>query len=311
MRPWGSAVLGLTCAALFLGSARAYVISPEPLLDLGVGVGGGVEALAGVWTGVASRGDTGSGPATVIHLSLRQGRRGGESQHSLSCPVADFQNLTPDQVSSGPADVSFERVRDAGVLRLAGRFQSGEGAGHFSFVPSAAFQVGMSTLGYPAIDTEKAYTLAVLDVSRRFIQDLGALGYHGLSLEQLVALRVHRVDGAFIRALKALGYDYLTADRLVAFRVHGVSPEFIMQMRAVGYGRLGPYDLVSFRIHGVSAEFVRGLQALGYRGASPADLLNLRIHGVTPDFVRRVNASARTAVSVARLVDLRIQGPQP
>jgi hypothetical protein len=304
-------VAGFACGGLFLETARAYVIPPEPLLDLGVGVGGGVEALGGLWTATALPPTTESGTGTMLQVSLRQGRRDGETHHSLTLRVGDLVNLTPDQVLGTPRDVSFEIVRDAGVLRFAGRFQSGEGAGHWSFVPSAAFLVGMIPLGYPAIDAEKAYTLAAVDVSRRFIQDLAALGHSGLALEQLVALRIHGVDVAFIRALKGLGYDYLSADRLVTFKIHGVSPEFIAQMRAVGYGGLGPYDLLNFRIHGVSAEFVRELQALGYRGAPAADLVRMRIHGVTPDFVRRVNASARTAVPVARLVDLRVQGRQP
>jgi hypothetical protein len=310
-RAGGLAVLVFAGGALLLGTARAYVIPPEPLLDLGVGAGGGVEALAGVWTGIAARGTTNGAPASVVRLSLRQGRRASESQHSFTCGVADLKDLTADQVAGAPRDLSFELVRDAGVLRFAGRFQSGEGAGRFSFVPSADFLVGMSTEGYPAIDTEKAFTLATLDVSRRFIQDLRALGHSGLTLEQLVALRTHGADPGFIRALKGLGYDYLSADRLVSFRIHDVSPEFIVQMKAVGYGRLGPDDLVGFRIHGVSAEFVRDLQALGYRGASPAELVNMRIHGVTPEFVRRVNASTRTSLPLTRLVDLRIHDRQP
>jgi predicted transcriptional regulator len=304
------ALSALCSGALFLGTARAYVIPPEPLLDLGVGVGGGVEALAGAWTAVASRGPAKDAPPTV-QISLRQGRRGTESQTSFTCGLTDLENLTPDHVLGVPRDVSFELARDAGVLRFIGRFQSGEGAGRFTFVPSADFLVGMSTLGYPAIDTEKAYGLATLDVSRRFVQDLRRLGRSGLTLDQLVALRLHGVDAGFIAALQALGYDYLSADRIVSFKIHGVSPEFITQMRALGYGRLGPEDLVSFRIHGVGPEFVRELQALGYRGASPADLLNLQIHGITPDFVRRVNGSAQTGVPVTRLVDLRGRTPKP
>ena len=44
------ALLGLTLGALLPSQARAYVIPPEPLLDLG----GGVEALTGVWTASVS-----------------------------------------------------------------------------------------------------------------------------------------------------------------------------------------------------------------------------------------------------------------
>jgi hypothetical protein len=298
--------LVLLCSGLALGTARAYVIPPEPLLDLG----GGVEALIGTWAAVAAPSTVPNALAAGLKLSLRHTHRNGESLHSFTCPVTELRNLTQDQISGAPKDVSFELARDAGTLRFAGRFQSGEGSGHWSFVPSVGYLAGMRALGYSSIDTEKAYTLAMLDVSRHFIEELRALGHRGLALEQLVALRVHGADADFIRALKSLGYDYLTADRLVAFRIHGVSPEFITQMKAVGYSRLGPYDLVSFRIHGVDAAFVGELLALGYRGLPPADLVNMRIHGVTADFVRRVNATRKTAVPATRLVDLRTQDRQ-
>ena len=278
-RPMALVLLGLTSGPL-LGTARAYVIPPEPLIDLGSG--GGEEALTGGWTGRVSTWVNDRGPVTVVQMSLRQSGRGAESHDSLSCAVSELGNLTPEQVAGPQRDVRFELVRDAGVLRFAGRFQSGDGAGQWSFVPSAEYLAGMRTLGYGGIDTERAYALAVLDVSRRFAQDLAALGYRSMPLEELVASKVHGVDAPFIRALTALGYEHLSLARLVTFRIQGVSPEFIGQMRAVGYDRLGADDLV-----------------------------NLRVHGITPDFVRRVNAGARAPVPVARLVDLRIQGRQP
>jgi hypothetical protein len=298
--------LVLISASVLTGTAWAYVIPPEPLLDLG----GGVEALTGAWTAVASPPGKTNAPAPTVKISLRQGHRTGEAPHSLTCALTELRNLAPDEIVGAGADVSFEVARDAGTLRFAGRFQSGEGTGHWSFVPSGAYLAGMRTLGYPVIDTEKVFALALLDVSRHFVEELAATGHTGLALEQLVALRVHGADASFIRALKALGYDYLSADRLVAFRIHGVSPEFITQMKAVGYSRLGPYDLVSLRANGVDAGYVRELIALGYRGVAPADLVNLRLHGITVDFVRRANAARKTAVPVARLVDLRMQDRQ-
>ncbi len=278
-RPMALVLVGLTSGPL-LGTARAYVIPPEPLIDLGSG--GGVEPLIGDWTGGVLTWVNSSGPVTVVRLSLRPNGRGTESLHSFSCALPELVRLMPEQVAGPQRDVRFELVRDAGVLRFTGHFQSGEGAGHWSFVPSAEYLVGLGTLGYPGIETGRAYTLAVLDVSRPFVQDLAALGYRGLALDELVSLKVHGVDSSFVRGLTALGYERLSLARLVTFRMNGVSPEFIGQMRAVGYDRLGPDDLV-----------------------------NLRTHGITPDFVRRANAGARAPLSVARLVFLRIQGHQP
>jgi len=292
-------VVGLCCGALGLGTARAYVIPPEPLVDLGVGVSGGVDALTGTWTAAASR-------ENAVQVSLRPDHRGTEFQRSLICAFTDLK-LSPEQVAGSSKDVSFELVRDAGVLRFAGRFQSSEGMGRFSFVASADFLASMRAFGYAAMDTEKVYALAVHDVSRWFIPELASLGYRGLGFDQLVALRVHGADAAFIRGLRAVGYDALSVDQLVRFRVQGVSPEFIAQMRAVGLARLSASDLESLRTHGVDAEFVREFQAIGYPSTSPADLINLRVHHVTPEFVRRATVAAKAFVPVSRLVDLRAQ----
>jgi hypothetical protein len=166
--------------------------SPRAPRRLGVGVSGGVDALTGTWTAVVSRENT-------VQVSLRPDHRGTEFQRSLICAFTDLK-LSPEQVAGSSKDVSFELVRDAGVLRFAGRFQSSEGIGRFSFVASADFLASMRAFGYAAMDTEKVYALAVHDVSRWFIPELASLGYRGLGFDQLVALRVHGADAAFIRA---------------------------------------------------------------------------------------------------------------
>jgi hypothetical protein len=292
-------VLGL-CAA---GSAHAYVIPPEPLLELG----GGIEVVSGAWSATGSQWNTGRGPATLVQLSLRAGRH-GEVRHSFARLVTDLAGLSVEAVLGPPREVRFDLARDAGTLRFEGRFQSGAGAGNFIFVPSAAYLSAMRSLGYQGIDADKVYTLAALDVGRSFVAELAALGYPGLPIDQLVALRIHGADPAFVRALRAEGYVGLSPEDLVALRTYGARPEFVGDLKRLGYARLDVDDLVRFRIHGVTPEFIREMQGLGYRGVAPDDLVNLRIHGVTADFVRRVNLGRATATPVARLVDLRTRG---
>jgi hypothetical protein len=143
---WSAMALsGLIGGPLLLGTVRAYVIPPEPLLDFGVG--GGVEAVTGDWTGAISGCRSQSGPVSRLVLSLRQGARSAESPHSLSLAVAELENLTAEQMVGTPREVTFDLVRDAGVLRFAGHFESGEGAGHWSFAPSADYLMGMRSLG--------------------------------------------------------------------------------------------------------------------------------------------------------------------
>ena len=303
MRTWKSKLSGLVLGVWATGSARAYVIPPEPLLDLG----GGVEVATGEWTATGSQWNTGRGPATLVQLSLKSGRR-QELRHSFARLLNDLPGLSADVALGPPRSVAFELVRDAGTFHFEGRFESGVGAGHFTFVPSAAHANAMRTLGYPGIDADKAYILAALDVSRRFVEDLAAVGYRGLALEQVIACRIHGADAAFVRALRAEGYDRLSTDDLVALRVHGAEPDFVANLRRLGYPRLSAQQLVSLRIHRVTPEFIRELQALGYGAVPPDDLVSMRIHGVTADFVRRVNRKRGCATPVARLVDLRTSG---
>jgi hypothetical protein len=277
MGKWTRRLFSLVLGTLAVGPADAYVIPPEPLLDLG----GGIEVVTGAWTATGSQWNTGRGPATLVQLSLRTGRS-SEIRHSFARLVTDLAGLNPAAVLGAPRDVRFVLVRDAGALRFEGRFQAGAGSGRFTFVPSAPYLNAMRALGYPAIDAEDAYRLAALDVSREFVEELVALGHARLPLDILLALRIQGADPAFVRAL-----------------------------RAEGYAGLAPEQLLSLRIHGVTPEFIRELSGLGYRSLPPADLVSLRIHGVTPEFARRVNASRVQPTSVSQLVDLRLRGREP
>jgi hypothetical protein len=280
------------------------VIPPEPLE-----LGGGIEVVVGQWSATSSSWNTGRGPATLVQLSLRAGRR-QDMRHAFGRLLTDLDGLSPEALRASSRAVRFELERDAGVLRFEGRFQSGSGAGQFVFVPRPAYVGALRAAGYHGIDLERAYLLAVLDVSRAFVEDMAALGYSGLPFDVLVACRVQGADPAFVRALRGEGYDGLSADDLVALRVHGGTADFVAELRRLGYARLSTQQLVSLLIHGVTAPFVRELQALGYRSLPPEDLVSLRIHGVTTEFVRHVTRQRRGAVPVARLVDLRLnQGP--
>jgi len=294
----------------------------------------------GVWTAERSnwRVDKG-GTATIVQLTLRP--VGEPHDWSSSHPVAldELRGLSAAQIEAASSEVAFAWKRDAGAFAFEGKFESGAGAGHFTFTPDASYMADMRARGYP-VDDEKALTLALHDVSRAFVAELAALGYervpfdklvalciHGarpeyirglaalgykkLDLDQVVAFRIHGASLEFIGALQKLGFRSLSPDDVVAFRIHGVTPEFIRDMQGLGYDRLTADQLVSMRIHGVSPEFVRDLKALGYSGVSVDELVSMRIHGVTTDFIRRVQGRSGKDVTVDRLVSMRIHGQEP
>jgi hypothetical protein len=266
-------------------------------------------ALRGVWTAQPSQWRTTDGStAMVVQLSLRRTSPGHDSSSSFPVALADLKGLTAEQARGTKADVRFELVRDAGTVACEGRFDGGDGAGHFTFAPSAEYVQVMRKQGYDGIDEEQAFTLAMHDVSRDFIRDLASLGYTRLPLDELVSLRIHGASPAYIRELRTLGYDRVPVDDLVSLRIHGASAEFIRALKDLGYDKLDPEGLVNLRIHGASPEFIRDLRALGYGPLTADELVNMRIHGVTPEFIRRVNGGKTAAASVDQLVDLRIHG---
>jgi hypothetical protein len=293
----------VAAGAVALVSATTAVRSaPEPAAG---------ETITGTWTAEPATWKTaaGSGPLVQLSLSRRHGLR-GSSQHSNPVALGDLRGLTSEQMAGESSVVSFTMDRDAGRFAFEGSFRRGEGAGHFTFTARPEYVAFMRGLGY-ALDDEKVYSMATLDVSREFVRQLDALGYSRLDLDQLFSLRIHGADPAFIRELKDLGYERLTVDDLVSLRIHGATPDFIRQMQSLGYRRLSAEDLVSLRIHGASPEFVRQLRELGHERLSVEDLVSMRIHGVSPEFVKELKSLGYDRVSVEDLVSMRIHGVSP
>ena len=288
----------------------AALVSATAVVRSAPGAGPG-DSIAGLWTAEPATGKTasGGGPQVQLTLSRRRGMH-DNSQHSSPVAVAELRGLTADQMSAGASSVSFALERDAGRFSFDGTFRRGEGAGHFTFTPRPEFVAAMRGLGY-ALDDEKLYSMAVLDVSREFVRQLDALGYSRLALDDLLSLRIHGADPTFIREVKDLGYNHLPVDDLVSLRIHGATPDFIRQMQSLGRSRLSAEDLVSLRIHGASPDFVRQLRELGYERVSAEELVSMRIHGVSPEFVKELKSLGYDHVAVEDLVSMRIHGVSP
>jgi hypothetical protein len=284
-----------------------------PAVLLACGIGASLAALTepaeeevkGAWTSEPSHWKARAGTVTLVQLSLRRATDGRRSHQSFPVPLEELKGLTAAQMDgSGPA--RFELVRDAGTIAFEGSFRDGVGAGHFRFTPSPEYLADIRRRGHDDLDAEGVFSLAVHDVSRRFIEELAALGYERLPLKTLRSFRVHGVTPEFARELQGLGYRGAPAEKLVKLRIHGATPEFVRELKSLGYDGLTLDELVKFRIHGVSPEFVRELKELGYSNVRPEDLVRMRIHGVSPEFIRRVRGEGR--VSVDRLVQMRIHG---
>ena len=61
--------------------------------------------------------------------------------------LADLKGLTAEQTRGARTDVRFDLVRDAGTMAFEGRFDDGDGAGHFTFTADPAVPAGDAQAG--------------------------------------------------------------------------------------------------------------------------------------------------------------------
>ena len=203
----------------------------------------------------------------MIHLEMRRDSWGSHSNWGNTIKPGELEGLDYMRARNGDSfEAKFQRKRDAGTTTFTGSFRDGTGNGEFTFSPNMEFAAAMKAMGYGSLSTEKLFTFAQHDVSRKFIQDM-----------------------------RDAGYPDLTEDQLVTFRIHGVSPEYVKEMRGVGFDRLSPDKIVTFRIHGVSAEYAKQMASFGIRDLSPDEIVTMRIHGVTPEFVRDMGEIGRAS----------------
>jgi opacity protein-like surface antigen len=272
-------------------------------------------------------------------------------QNGLPIPITAFTGLTEAQIAAvAITPVNFQLNREAGVISLEGTFKQREGSGHFTFQPNHKFAETLRSLGVGDDDAgeewdnssegpysdRRLFTMAIIDLSTRYVRDMQALGYRvgshqmfklrlfgvdrqvvgelrqlgykDLTAEQLIKMRIHGVRPDYIREMQGAGFRNLSVEELVKSRIHGATPKFMAEMRALGYQSSSLDDFVRFRIHGVTAEYIRGLRERGYTNLSSEDLVRMRIHGVSLDYIDGLKKAGYNNVPADKLVEMRIHG---
>jgi hypothetical protein len=286
------------------------------------------ESRNGNWT--IQRADKGG----EVDLALIERHHGGKSNHESTIRVSELKGL--DLSRPGKQDVHFTIARDAGRFDCEGFVNDGEGAGVFHFFAEPRYAQEMKSLGFDDIDSDKQYSMAVMDVSTAFAKEMKAERLEGLDTEKLIAFRIFNVNASFVEELRKAGLAVTDSDKLVAFRIHGVTPEMVRflhqagyqpsedtlvamrihgatpewmeQLKKDGYEKVDLEQLIAFRIHGVSPEFIEKMQSLGYKHPEPEQLVAMRIHGVTPEFVSNLRSRGMQNLTIEQLVNLRIHG---
>jgi hypothetical protein len=218
-----------------------------------------------------------------VQLTLhRSNRQFSSHTNSSSFPVNQFKGLGRAQMDSPDGlTVRFELARDAGTLACEGYFKQGHGAGHFTFSQDTTFISDMRALGYSNLSQEQVFSMAVHDVTRKYVRDLRSLGVAGASADDLITMRIHNVTIEYIKELQSMGYAKLQPDQLVTMRIHDATTGFIKQLKALGYDHPSIDQLVTMRIHGVTPAYIQNLHTRGMKSLSIDQLVSLRIHGIT------------------------------
>src|SRR5271154_7618373 len=127
---------------------------------------------------VAKAADSLSGSWTIQHSDearkvqfalIRNDRRGNSTQES-DWPLSIFVGL--DLSQPGKRDVHFTITRDAGRFDCEGYVKDGEGAGIFHFFAEPKYAAEMKAMGFEVADTDKQFSLAVMDVTTAFAKQM-------------------------------------------------------------------------------------------------------------------------------------------
>jgi len=286
------------------------------------------DSRTGSWT------VTHSDEADKVQFQLIYHTEHSNSNHQSDWPKAEFKGV--DFSRAGRQDVKFLISRDAGKFDCNGYLEDGEGAGVFHYTSDTQYVSKMSALGFGGIDSDKQFSMAMLDVSLAFAKQVKDMNLRNMDTDKLIAFRIFNVTQDFVNDLRKQGLAATDADKLVAFRIHGVSPEmvsflhqagyqpdedtlvalrihgvtrdFMQQLKTDGYDRLDLQKLIAFRIHGVSPEFIERLDKLGYKHPDPDQLVAMRIHGVSPEYISDMQARGFKDLSIDKLVSMRIHG---
>jgi len=179
--------------------------------------------------------------------------------------------LAPDEVADlmGQETEPFQIVRDAGTLFLDGKLKERrgkvDGSGNWYFRPDTAYMRFMGRYGLRGDDRQKTFSLAIRDISRKYLSKMEEYGYSDLSVDQLISAGVFHISPELVEEYRELGYPDLTFQQLLSMQVQRVTPDDARQFEKLGMGHLAPEQLISARIQGITTEYVESFRKAGFR----------------------------------------------
>jgi hypothetical protein len=233
-----------------------------------------------------------------FHLSVRAGgndvelafdRVGRDNDHlTRSMPITDLLGLSPLALrSSSRTPVAFTIDRAPGRVACRGVASRQDADGRCAFTRSAAFDARLARVGYPQLDDDQQFGLAMTDFDPAVIDALKTGGYRTPDAGGLVSLGIFSINADYVRAIAAAGYRLGSAHDLVQFKIAHVTPALIAAYRRLGYRDLSAHDLTAMGIQGVTPAFIDGFTRAGLRNIPADKLIQLKIFNITPDMLIR------------------------
>lgn len=256
-------------------------------------------SLTGTWSAKSYKDDK-------IHLEMSF--ESGRNNFGNTFKITDL-GLAPEAITATKRDAQFQLARDAGTIAFTGIFNAGRGIGEFTFTPNAEFTRDMKAAGLSFTDREQ-FSMAALDVSRPYYQELKAIGYDP-DTDELISARIFGVSAATVKEIVDMGYERPPLKQMVALRIHGVTPAFVREIKEAGMGtQFSLEKLMEFRIHGVTKDYVRELRT-AFPDVTSSQIVETRIHGVKPEMIREFAEVGSQGLTVRDLIDMRIHGVTP
>jgi hypothetical protein len=221
--------------------------------------------------------------------------------HPLS--PTELQGLDPAAIHGNHVPVKFTLAREAGSLQFEGTFNDGVGYGEFTFAPNQEFLSAMKQMGYANV-ADKAFTLACIDVTRAYVEELRSMGFRP-DLDKVIEARIFNVNREQLNGLKAEGVTDLSLNSLVQYRIFNVTPEYVQEMRKAFPGT-SLEKMTQMRIFHVTPEFGSEMAQLGYPGLNLDQLIAFTIHSITPEYIQEMAKLGFKKLDADQLVRFRI-----
>ena len=283
-------------------------------------------ALSGKWTGTLK------GKEVCISFKDAKESKWNSWRRSECFDKGEFSNIPVGSAAD------FEMKREAGTLKLNGRFENIEGIGSYTVEENDAFRVYLKGKGYDDISEEMMFHLALSDINKNYLselasmgfkvdeddlkhlahigpsldfikntnKDLKSMGYNNATLDDLIALNIHDVNMDYIKELRSKGFTDMTIEDIVQASIHDVTPEYFESLKAVGLNDLTMEEMVQFAIHDIKAEDIKALQNLGFRDMSTEDIVHAGIHDVTPEYLKSFEAVGLSNMTMEEITQFAI-----